>query len=336
MALLHKLRRNLADLIDPESAHQRAPALATSPTRAVSAELFPAFGLGQAADAVVLPIGGEPSFADAGAAEPSWPAPSRLPPAAPEIDDPLAGLSYSYRPSWDPTRGVIAAYLCMPTLPEASGSARRAPAALVLKHDEAALEKLDFATLSHGIGVVEGFAHERRRLLITVPVRFETLCAAPQHRRYIETLRTRLSPQAASLLVVELVNVPAGVAELQLLDISSPLRAHARAVIARLPPDITDVGRFAAVRIAAVGWDLAEQSASEVALMQQMARFSRGAAKAGIATYLRGIGSLSLAAAALGAGFAHLDGDAVALTVDQPHGVVQFSLLDLYGPPGKG
>ena len=85
-----------------------------------------------------------------------------------------------------------------------------------------------------------------------------------------------------------------------------------------------------------LGCDLSEQNGSEMALMQQMARFSRGAAKAGVATYLRGISSLSLAAAALGAGFAHVDGDAVALVVDQPHGVVQFSLLDLYNPASKG
>ena len=107
-------------------------------------------------------------------------------------------------------------------------------------------------------------------------------------------------------------------------------------MIARLRPDIADFGQFAAARVAAVGCDLAEQNGSELALMQQMARFSRGAAKAGIATYLRSISTLSLAAAALGAGFAHLDGDAVAPMADQPHGMVQFSLQDLYDPPVKG
>jgi hypothetical protein len=126
------------------------------------------------------------------------------------------------------------------------------------------------------------------------------------------------------------------VPEARLLEITSPLRAHARAVIARLRPDITDFSQFAAARIAAVSCDLSEQNGSELALMQQMARFGRGAAKTGVATYLRGIGSLSLATAALGAGFAHIDGDAVAPMVDQPHGVVQFSLFDLYDPALKG
>ncbi|HEY1503425.1 MAG TPA: hypothetical protein VGF92_03945 [Stellaceae bacterium] len=266
-----------------------------------------------------------------GAAELSSPAA-----AVTKASDPVAELTYSYRPSWDPGHGVIAAYLCVPTLPELPGSARRARAASVLRDDVASLERLDFATLGHAMGVVEGLVRDKRRLLITVPVRFETLCAAANRRRYIEILDGRLSSEAAPLLVIELVGVPAGVPEARLHEISSPLRAHARAVIARLRPDITDFSQFLSARVAAVGCDLGEQNGSELALMQQMARFSRAAAKTGVATYLRGISSLSLAAAALGAGFAHLDGDAIAPMVDQPHGVVQFGLADLYNPSFKG
>jgi hypothetical protein len=256
--------------------------------------------------------------------------------ASPKVLDPLAELSFCYRPSWDPGRGVISAYLCVPTLPEAPGSDQRWRAGLVLQHDVASLEKLDFALLTHAIELLEAFVRDKRRLLITVPVRFETLSASAHRRRYIEMLRTRLSPEAASLLVIELVSVPDGVPEARLLEISAPLRAQARAVVARLRPETADFMQFALARIAAVGCDLNEQSGSELALMQQMARFSKGAAKASIATYLRNAGSLSLAAAALGAGFAHIDGDAVAEIVDQPRGIVEFSLLDLYKPAIKG
>jgi hypothetical protein len=252
------------------------------------------------------------------------------------VVDPLAELNFCYRPSWDPGRGVIAAYLCVPMLPEAPGSDQRWRAALVLQHDIASLEKLDFAMLDHAIGVLEGLIREKRRLLITVPVRFETLSAAAHRRRYIEMLRTRLTPEAASLLVIELVRVPEGVPEARLLEISAPLRAQARAVVARLRPETNDFMQFALAKIAAVGCDLSEQTGTELALMQQMARFSKGAAKATIATYLRNAGSLSLAAAALGAGFSHIDGDAVAEVVDQPRGIVEFSLLDLYKPAIKG
>lgn len=248
--------------------------------------------------------------------------------------DPLAGITYSFRPSWDPGRGVIAAYLCVPELFE-EPSGRRREAHLILGNDNSALETLDFTVLDHVISVLDGVVREKRRLLITAPVRFETLTSAANRRRYIDAL-SRLSADAAALLVIELVAVPEGVPQARLLEISSPLRAHARAVIARLAPETADFAQFAGSRIAAVGCDISCQSGSELALMQQMARFSRGAAKAGIATYLRGIRTVSLATAALGAGFAHVDGDAIAAAIPLPRGIVQFSLFDLYNPPHKG
>lgn len=263
--------------------------------------------------------------------EPEAPLPSG---SGSRATDPLADVSYSFRPSWDPARGVIAAYLCEAELLEGP-SGRRREAHVVLGNDNAALEQLDFAILDHVINVLDNLVREKRRLLITVPVRFETLTAAANRRRYIDAL-SRLSGEAAALLVVELVAVPDGVPQARLLEISSPLRAHARAVIARLGPETADFAQFAGSRIAAVGCNISRQSGSELALMQQMARFSRGAAKAGIATYLRGIRTVSLATAALGAGFAHIDGDAIAAAITLPRGIVQFSLFDLYNPPHKG
>ncbi|HVA14100.1 MAG TPA: hypothetical protein VNF99_12675 [Stellaceae bacterium] len=250
--------------------------------------------------------------------------------------DPLAGLSFCYRPSWDPARGVISTYLCVARLPDGPGGIRQREASLVLGGNRAGLEALDFAILEQVAGLLDGLVREKRRLLITLPVRFETLAAAAQRRRYIDALRSRLAPEAEPLLVVELIDVPDGVPHARLLEISSPLRAHARAVIARLRPDTTEFGPFSASRIAAVGCDIGRYNNSELAAMQQMARFSRGAAKAGMVTYLRGIRSISLATAALGAGFAHIDGNAVAPPIELPQSVVAFSLFDLYNPALKG
>ncbi|HEY3918674.1 MAG TPA: hypothetical protein VGL83_12825 [Stellaceae bacterium] len=246
------------------------------------------------------------------------------------INEMLGQVSYCYRPSWDPARSVIAAYLCVPMLPDGTSDAQRREAALIFGDDASAIEKLDVAVLRHAISVLEGLMRDKRKLLVTTPVHFETLAVAVHRQRYIEVLRTKLASDAASLLVIELVNVPDGVPQARLLEITSPLRAHARAVIARLRPETAEFGQFAGSRISAVGCDLSRHTGSETTMMQQMARFGRGAAKAGMATYLRGVRSLSLTTAALGAGFAHIDGDAIAANVDQPRGIVEFSLFDLY------
>jgi hypothetical protein len=49
-------------------------------------------------------------------------------------------------------------------------------------------------------------------------------------------------------------------------------------------------------------------------------------------SYLHGANSLSMVTAALGAGFAYIDGDAVAKLIDHPRGLVDFRLADLYRP----
>jgi hypothetical protein len=71
----------------------------------------------------------------------------------------------------------------------------------------------------------------------------------------------------------------------------------------------------------------------ELIMMQQMNRFARAIAdKVGVPSYLHGANSLSMVTAALGAGFADIDGDAVAKLIDHPRGLVDFRLADLYRP----
>jgi hypothetical protein len=66
--------------------------------------------------------------------------------------------------------------------------------------------------------------------------------------------------------------------------------------------------------------------------MQRMSRFARAAEKARVSTHIRGIRSLSLLAAALGAGFRYIDGDAISPLVERPRQVLNFSLGDAYRP----
>ena len=84
--------------------------------------------------------------------------------------------------------------------------------------------------------------------------------------------------------------------------------------------------------ISAVGADITYLTKSEFILMQQLARFQRAAEKAEVVTFLHGAQSRSLVAAAVGAGFHYVDGDAVAATLARPERIVPFQLADLYMP----
>ncbi len=64
--------------------------------------------------------------------------------------------------------------------------------------------------------------------------------------------------------------------------------------------------------------------------MQQLSRFQRAAEKVGVPTFVHGVRSLSLAAAAMGAGYQFIDGDAVAASVPHVDRALAFQLADLY------
>ncbi len=64
--------------------------------------------------------------------------------------------------------------------------------------------------------------------------------------------------------------------------------------------------------------------------MQQLSRFQRAAEKAEVVTFLHGARTRSLVAAAVGAGFHYVDGDAVAATLARPERIMPFQLADLY------
>jgi hypothetical protein len=61
-----------------------------------------------------------------------------------------------------------------------------------------------------------------------------------------------------------------------------------------------------------------------------MGRFSRTAEKAGLMTFIHGTGSVSLMAAAVGAGFRFVDGAKVTRLVDRPGRIIPFKLKDVY------
>jgi hypothetical protein len=130
--------------------------------------------------------------------------------------------------------------------------------------------------------------------------------------------------------MIEIVGVPVGIQKSRVVDIISPLRPHCRGVALRMPVETFDFTHLAGTGIAAVGTDLTYAAKAEFIQMQQLSRFQRAAEKIGVATFVHGAGTLSLVAAALGAGFHFIDGDAVAASVPHADRALEFQLADLY------
>jgi len=242
--------------------------------------------------------------------------------------DVLAGMDFVFRPIWNPTLNVIATYYCMPRVRLSDVEGSSGDAELAVAGDAEATARLDAATVER---VKQEFAEMEaagRRLIITAPLHFETVSSMSQRRRVAATI-AKIGPMNACL-VIEIVGVPVGIQKLRIIDIVSPMRAHCRGVSLQMPMETIDFSHVAGAGVAAVGAELTHASKGEFIQIQQLNRFQRAAEKAGLATFVHGARSLSMVAAALGAGFHFIDGDAVASSVPHADRALEFHLADLY------
>jgi hypothetical protein len=241
----------------------------------------------------------------------------------------LEGVHFAYRPMWDTTMGVLSAYFCVPIVRPPDG---HVPLAEAAAHSSAwqDLAHLDFAVQEHVQATLLRMQAEGWRALIVLAVHFDTLAAAARRRRYIETLAKSISGEMAKLLVIEIVDVPDGAPPSRVYDLAAALRPYCRGVSARVRIECTDLGAFTGAHVHAVGCDVGALQGSELNVMQLLGRFSRAAEKAGVASFVHGLRSVSLTGAAVGAGFRYIDGEGVAKLVQYPERVSYFNLGNVY------
>lgn len=249
-----------------------------------------------------------------------------------ERPDVLSTLRFAYRPMWSPSHSVISAYLCVPLLMTSDNGPVYGDAEQVLGNDVEETVRLDFAALMHALAELHSMVREKRHLLVTLPVHFETLCSSVRRTAYAKELARGITPETSRLLVVELVGVPNGVPQSRMVELITPLRAHCRALTARVGLEVVDFTALKVLGILSIGCDIGESAGSELIQMQRMGRFARAGEKARLGTHIRGVRSISLLAAALGAGFRYIDGDAVSTLVDRPRQILKFTLADAYRP----
>jgi hypothetical protein len=243
--------------------------------------------------------------------------------------DVLTGVDFVFRPMWDPMRNVIATYRCIPQVRLSDLNDAAGDASLAVAGDAVAMARLDSATIGRVRADLKAMAADGRRLIIAMPIHFETLCSAAQRRRV--TAELGAIPEAMKqYLVIEVVAVPSGVLKSRLMEVIAPLRLHCRAVSLQVAIGTIDFTQIRGTGISAVGADISYLTKSEFIVMQQLARFQRAAEKAEVVTFLHGAQTRSLVAAAVGAGFHYVDGDAVAATLTRPERIVPFQLADLY------
>lgn len=244
----------------------------------------------------------------------------------------LAGVDFLFHPMWDPVRSVIATYSCAPRVRLSDLDGATGDAQLAVAGDPEAMAKLDHAVLACIKAELTTMERENRRFILVMPINFETLASASQRRRLAQELAT-LPEKMRQYLVVELVAVPAGVLKSRLTELTAPLKPNCRAVGLQLAMDTIDMSQLRGSGVIGVGCNVENVMKPEFIQMQQLGRFQKTAEKAGVITFLHGVSTRSLVAAAIGAGFHFIGGEAVADAAPHPKGVVKLELADLYRRP---
>jgi hypothetical protein len=286
-----------------------------------------------------LDAAGDLEFTDREPIPPEPPAPAAAAlstAAAAAKQDPLAKLSFSYRPVWDKTRNVVSAYSCLGQVRLSDVGPASDDAAAMIGDDPEERARLDDMMQQRVLADIDGLMRDGLQVLLILPVHFETLSSVARRRKFTKVLGERLGEEPRKRLLIEIDGVPVGVMQSRLVELITPLRAHCRGVMLRMPLEASDFTNVKGCGAFAIGADVGARVEPEFTLMMWMNRFARAAEKAGVETYARGLRSLSQVAGSIGAGFGYLDGDAVAKSVAHPRRAVEFRLDDLYRSFSKG
>jgi len=142
-----------------------------------------------------------PPTAAAGAAEPRKLKLSQLE---------MAQIGTIYRPLWDVGRQVISTYMCTPVRRFPDGTSVEGMLALSGVSEPQQLAKVDIDTLADTVEILDELFRNKFRLMVSVPVCFETLAARRTRQEYLAICQS-VPDYLRPFLIFEFLRFPAGV-----------------------------------------------------------------------------------------------------------------------------
>jgi hypothetical protein len=252
-----------------------------------------------------------------------------------EASDPLATLNIMYRPTWATTRNAVTGFHCVLTTTGLDGRPTLWTYDSAQSPDGSLAQRLDLLVLRQTVTHLRTAVGAGHKLLLIIPVHFETL--APNARRvdYIGRCRLGIPPELARYVVFEIQSVPDGVPQSRLLEITSALRPYCTGISTDASPGQSVFRPTSETGITCIGYEHRGMPGSESREIQEMQRVVAGAQKAGMIVCVRCAHSVSFAVAAIAAGTTFLSGNVVSLLTERPGPVYKFALADLYAASAR-
>lgn len=233
-----------------------------------------------------------------------------------------------FRPMLSVRTRIISTYICIPVKPNGHGGYYSGYEMLGPHPSIDKIFELDTLVQEAADKELQRLVDTNMRSLLALPVHFETLAS---HRRQQYLTRAReLFERYTNRIVFELVGAPDHIPQSRMLEFTSALKPHCRAIIARFPPSHGAFESYRSVGLHAVGVDLYSPDKAEKTIFKSLQQFIEHAQQTQLKTYAHGIHSVSLYTAAVTAGFDYLDGYALSSVADEAKDIVPFSYDMLY------
>jgi EAL domain-containing protein (putative c-di-GMP-specific phosphodiesterase class I) len=237
-------------------------------------------------------------------------------------------LAFSYRPLWQARRGFVAAYRC--SLRTRIGDHEVMNDLPAAEDEEIALANvMDRLVLRRSIKDLVANVNQKRATVIVVPVHYLTLARAGISSGFARLVHA-IPRNIRQLLIWEVLDAPVGVWTPQIRPAIAILTRSGRAVFLRVDVDTKDLRELTSLGVHAVGIDVRQSREAEPVLMRKIERFAAQAERARLQCYMDGADSISFANMAIAAGFDYVAGEAIAQTINEPAGIVQTAMYDIY------
>lgn len=248
--------------------------------------------------------------------------------------DPLLppSLRFRYRPIWQVRQGLVGTYQCVAEAALPDGRLLRDYRVLPGGLRSSLVSELDERCLKRALADLAELAATGLETLpaIAVTVHCRTLETPATRQAYLK-LCNEIPEQLRQSIVFEVAALPTFAPESRVHHFAFLLRAFSRALVLRVqepnqyPTSLRQLGIYA---VCLALDEVPGAAAAEPGGFDLLVRFHGAARRSGCATVARGLGSTTLAAAALAAGFDFLAGEALLGMRDKPGAVEQYTLND--------
>lgn len=239
-------------------------------------------------------------------------------------------ISFIYRPIWDAKNRAIITYLCQPVIMRAGDTGSNVPGGFCISiESEANQTELDILVLKKCVSQIEKLAAAGFRVLVAVPIHFNSLARPRLWETYQEFYR-KVSLESSRSLAFVVHGFEDGVPNIRLVQELPKLPKERHRLFCVLNNFDRAGLQFANTGVHAIGFVMDSKFGSEKSAIDTMKSMSRAAQKVGAVCFVLGAESKSLVLNGIEAGLRYFEGPVVQTTVEDPRHGLAYILENLY------